>query len=200
MSSACFAAGNRIRSGRIQAENASICFENHASRSKFEVIGKCIPLSLTKPELLHWSKGAFNDSWSGNNCSRQNAAPTRMRRSAKPDQLNISDAPNRSLASRVPPVVESQPDAAWGTRRSSIKASHKWVNSDIEVPLVESMRRRPARRRMPLRKQLQARNRQLEEPRCSCLFNNFGCAQPGPADRMRPDSVVLPQRRNRDDA
>ena len=195
-----FAVGNRIRR-RIQAAAASVCAENHASRSKFEAIGKCIPLSLTKPELLHWSKGTFNDSWSSNNCNRQNAAPTRMRRSAKPNQLNISDAPNRSLASRVPPVVESQLDAAWGTRRSSVKASHKWVNSDIEVPLlVESMRRRLARRRMPLRKQLQARNRQLEEPRCSCLFNNFGCARPGPADCMRPDSVVLPQRRNRDDA
>ncbi len=37
----------------------------------------------------------------------------------------------RLLASRVPPVVDSQLDAAWRTRRSGVKAeSHQWVNSD----------------------------------------------------------------------
>ena len=33
-----------------------------------------------------------------------------------------------------------------------------------------------------------------------CMTKNMGCARPGPADRMRPDSVALPKRRNRDDA
>ena len=35
------------------------------------------------------------------------------------------------LASLVPPVVDSQLNAAWGTRRPGVKAeSHQWVNSD----------------------------------------------------------------------
>ena len=33
-----------------------------------------------------------------------------------------------------------------------------------------------------------------------CLTKNTGCARPGPADRMRPDSAALPKRWNRDEA
>ena len=41
----------------------------------------------------------------------------------------------RLLASRVPPVADSQLDAAWGTRRPGVKAeSHQWVNQGNSFP------------------------------------------------------------------
>ena len=50
------------------------------------------------------------------------------RRSSRPLQ---TPREFRLLASRIPPVVDSRLDAAWGIRRSGVKAeSHQWVNSD----------------------------------------------------------------------